>query len=656
MAMKLSDLDPKDITLMKSAPKPAGDSSGAPAPLKLSDIDQGDIKLLARGTRPDFNPAIDEDNRPSLYDSIQAGNFHAPRLPTDDELAQAKEVADSGDATLQARRANATTGDKLKAILFGTGPAADPRIVQGDVPMALPGGAIPRLTKAATALAEGQGLGYAAARTGISAGQGAVMSAAMGGNPGESMQDKLDRAGDGALLSGGIQAAAEAVPYVGKGLGKLASKVGEMLTGENSKLIKNYADRTDEVNKIIEQSGGDMTAAADQIRTELSNGIQKTKRAINGQISSALESAPTAKTISVQPMIESLESAKAGLNPNFKANAISEIDEMIGNLKKESGEDGMINPQSLYEIKQYLGGNAKGAYTKGGQIFNLAGESARAAKDAASEARDLIAEHVPEISQADSQLSKLHGIEGRLNKNLLAPGKPDAAIMAAGSGANPRNAATLRELEKLSGVPVMQRTQDLATARAFANPTLMPVDSTGKALARIAAGAGIGGALGETTGEGDHGSMGAVIGGTLASPMALKGLINAANVVSRVGAKTGLPGAAQFVRQNPLVAQGIAQLAAKQVRDANAPTQQRPSSAPPVLGDNPNGDRVPSSQPKGMDKFALDGATKLGLDRATAAAAMQSPQLRQLLMQAHDLPAGHPSLKKIQTQLQKGMN
>jgi hypothetical protein len=442
-----------------------------------------------------------------------------------------------------------------------------PEVVQGDVPMMLPGGAIPRLTAAATKLASGQGLGYAAGRTALAYGQGAVM-AGMDGKEGESWQDKLDRAMSGANLSGGIQAAVEAVPIVGRLAGAGLKKLAAAGTNISEDLISNYANRTDDVNAIIKQSGGDMTTAADQVRGELSAGIQGKRKSLSGQISKVLETASPEKSHSIQPLIEQLEAAKAKLNPNLKAGAIADIDEMIATLKREAGPglsaEPTVSASSLYELKQYLGENAKGAYQKNGQIFTRASDAARAAKAGAADARSALKTAAPEISAADAQLSKLHSIESRLNKNLLAPGKPDGALMAAGAGANKRNAATLRELERISGVPVSQRTRDLATAREFANPTLLPTDTTGKAMARMALGAGLGGYFGD-------GKEGAVIGGAAASPMALKLGINALSIGKGIAGASGLPGLLEFIRKNPGISQGAVQLGASQIRRENEP-------------------------------------------------------------------------------------
>lgn len=518
--------------------------------------------------------------------------------------------------------------------------------VAGEVPLVTPAGAVPRLARAATALSEGKGLGYLLGRTALSTGQGAVMSAVDGRKEGESVLETADRAYKGAKLSGGVQLAAEGIPVVGKLAGATARKIGSAISGVDEGLIQNYASRTDEVNDLIKQSGGDVTAAADQVRTELSAGIQRAKQALNGKITAALRSASPEATISIQPIIDRLQAAKANLNPNFKASAIAEIDEMIAAIGREA-KDGNVNASSLYQIKQFLNEFASGAYQKPGQIFNRAGEAARAAKDAATEARAQLKPVAGAISEADGQLSRLHAIERRLNKNLLAPGKPDGALLAAGSGANARNAANLRALEEVSGVPVTQRAKDLATARTFANPSLTPSDFTGKAAARVLAAGGIGYATG--------GAEGAAVAGALASPMALKAGINTINAGRH--AVSGLPNVARAVRENPVVATAATQLTAKQIREAN----QKPEDVPApsrMLGGEPreaNG-REPSSAPKGgPERWARTGLERLGLKGSPGAEKLlRSAEGRRLLIEASDLKPGSPRLMKIREQIQKG--
>lgn len=496
--------------------------------------------------------------------------------------------------------------ERWKAIAFGKSSVGGlvkpspyaPEIVQGDAPMILPGGAIPKLTKAATALAEGKTAAHILGRIGLSGTQGAVMSAAQGGPEGETFGEKIDRVKSSGKLSAGIQAAAEAIPVAGKALGWGARKVGAALSGEKEALIKNYSQGTDRVNNLIKQSGGDATQGADLVRREGMAGLQAKKADVNSAISKAISAAPTEATHDITPVIKKLEAARAKLNPNFKAGAIAEIDEMLAAIKTEA-PDGRVNLSSLYQIKQFLNEGSSSAYNKDGQIFTRAGEAARAAKDAAGDARGVLKTASPEIAEADTYLSRLHRFEKDLNKNLLAEGKPDGALLAAGSGGNDRNAAKLKALERLSGVPFFQRAQDLATAKAFANPSLLPSDTTGKIVGRMAAGAGVGYLIDR--------DKGMYVGGALASPMALKGIINAKNVAGKLGSQ--FPNAAKFVRENPVAATAVTQLAAGQIRRANPPKREERQA--PMLGKDKKGEpnRKPARDPQINDYAKKHGLT-----------------------------------------------
>jgi hypothetical protein len=219
-------------------------------------------------------------------------------------------------------------------------------------------------------------------------------------------------------------------------------------------------------------------------------------------------------------------------------------------------------------------------------------------------------------------------------------------LFAAGSGANPRNAATLRELEKASGVPVMQRAKDLATAKTFANPGLTPSDYTGKVVGRMALGAGIG--------YGIDGGEGAAIGGALASPFALKYGINAMNLGRDL--VKHVPNFAKLQRENPTTATAVTQLLNGQLKRAN-PESPEEKAAEDFINQNPRLlDYKPDQtrKPSGFDKWAMNGASKIGLSDDETKPLLQDKRARQLLVEASTLKDGDPKLKRIKEQLSKG--
>lgn len=332
--------------------------------------------------------------------------------------------------------------------------------------------------------------------------------------------------GLGLVAKGARAVGASGVIDKGVGLvGKGVSKVAEAFTGVPDQQIRTYWNQTKEVNKLIKDSGGDITVAADQVRTKLQDGIRQTRQQLSAKISKALEAAPKDKTISIQPVLDKLNEWKGKLNPNYKSDAISQIDDMILKIQK-ANPDGMTNIQGLQEMKMFLQDEGSSAFYKGGQIFTKAREAEIAAKNASTEALNILNPLAPEIRQANGQLSQLHTIEKNLNKNLLAPGKPDSAIIAAGSGSNNRNTAALNRLGKLTGQDPVGEAQKLASAKTFANPPLMPMDTTGKAALRTGAGYAIGKAASAFTNIPGL----EYVAAALTSPTTLKLAINAGKI------------------------------------------------------------------------------------------------------------------------------
>lgn len=469
---------------------------------------------------------------------------------------------------------------RWQAIAFGTGPYKQ-NSVQGTPPLAIPAGPLLKGGKFAVELAtEGPAVAsapewfakgvetvnkYAAGRTAASAIQGGASAFASGD---KDLSTRLSDAKSGAKTAAMIQAGVESIPYVGKAIKYGGIKLGSAISGVADDLIRNYAEKTDKINQIIKESGGEMPAAADQLRTELANGIQKTKQALTNQISKTLESAPKGKTIDINPILTPLEQQRVNLLSNNQIEEAKQIESIIQKIKN-FGVDGdavygvkqyvgRVSLQGLNNIKQMLQDIATPAYGQPGQIFNYAKASQRAAKIGASIARRSLNEVSPEIAAANNQLSALHTIEDNLNRNLIASGKPDAALFAAGSGANPRNAKMLERLGNITGVDALGRAKDLATARAFNNPSLLPTDATGKAAARMFIASGIGSAV--------AGPLGLLAGG-LASPAAIKAGVNVGSLVQPILSKAA--GWSKIVRENPVAAQSIISLFGNQIRDAN---------------------------------------------------------------------------------------
>ena len=101
----------------------------------------------------------------------------------------------------------------------------------------------------------------------------------------------------------------------------------------------------------------------------------------------------------------------------------------------------------------------------------------------------------------------------------------------------------LEALEGVSGYPLLSKAGDLAAARTFGRPSLLPADYTGKAVARQVGGGLLGGAV--------AGPIGAALGAASASPAALKFAINAGNAVG------SLPSLVEWAKRNPIAIQAL---------------------------------------------------------------------------------------------------
>jgi len=184
----------------------------------------------------------------------------------------------------------------------------------------------------------------------------------------------------------------------------------------------------------------------------------------------------------------------------------------------------------------------------------------------------------------------------------------------------------------------------LATAKEFAKPSFLATDSTGKTLTRMA--------LGATAGYLAGGEKGAVVGGALSSPMALKAGINSLNLAKDVSNR--FPSFAKLTRENPAVAQAIVQTISSQARDLKESKKENKNTTeeiPTILNDSKDqeSDRKPSAQLKGEALWIKNGANKLGVDPG----AITSKQGRQLLIEASDLPKNSEKLLKIKQKLKE---
>ncbi len=326
----------------------------------------------------------------------------------------------------------------------------------------------------------------------------------------------------GELIGKGI---AKSLSFAGKVTAKLPEKafvkVAATLSGETEKAIETYGRRNKEINALIAKGGNDSNEIANIAKKELAASIQETRRGANARITQALEEASPDPSQPLSVLREKLEASKKRLNPKINKQEIADLDELAADLDAIDNGEGLATIGDLQALKSKFGEIASGSYTKDGQIFQRGTHFEGTAKDIARAAKELLDANGPkELKEANKVLSKLHYLEDRLNRNMLAPDKSYAALVAAGNEGNSTNRALLGQLGRLTGTDAVGKAENVAAAISFANPSMLPVDKTGKSFTRLATAVGLG-AIGGPAG---------MIMGTVASPMALKAYINAGQI------------------------------------------------------------------------------------------------------------------------------
>ncbi len=314
-------------------------------------------------------------------------------------------------------------------------------------------------------------------------------------------------------------------------IGRGAKKVGSALTGVPEKEIGTYAKHADEVNALSKASDNNVAAAADDIRGGFNDSIQGTRRGLNDEIGGALKG--NTEIVSGKNIINALKNERAKIDPDLYPEQLQQIDDLASKVLKKMDQDGNMFAQDANSIKQFLQDKAKTAYQQTGDIFPVGKEAAKAAKGGAATARGLVNESMPAVKNANSKLAELHDIEDLINSNLIAEGKPEAALLAAGSGNNQRSAGMLKKLGELTNTDMLSQAEKLAAMRTFGKPALLPIDTTGKSMTRLGVGGGVGAAAGLLTGVPGAAFVGGAIGSAATSPMALKKMIDAGLFTSK---------------------------------------------------------------------------------------------------------------------------
>lgn len=501
--------------------------------------------------------------------------------------------------------------------------------------------------------------------TGRMLGQGAGQAAKVGGLMGttqalghaDSLGEAATMIGGGAILGGGSQvglnAISKAAPAVWGAVKAGSKKVASGLTGVTEKEITTYASRANEVKKLIGDAGGSMSDAADAVREGITRDLQTTRQRLGSQIGQALKSEKYAATkVNGAPLLQKLDEALAkvgDVTARFRPDEINELKNLRDLVAQSMDETGGVGLQTLSQLKEELQAIAKPSYMNGAKIFPKGDLAASGAKGAAGEARRLLNAAAPEIKAANDQLRRLHLIEEGMNRNLIQVGKSEAALVSAGSGANPRNAKYLSAIDEITGGTAVRQAENLAAARSFGNPQLLPVDTTGKALARMATGGGVGTVL--------AGPIGGVIGTAATSPAALKagldigrGVAKAASAVGR-GVSGAMPEVSAGTSRAALAGAGVRGRASlRSVPIERVAELDRESSRSSNYQEKPL---------RGREKWVSDGFNRIANESPELAGMRDEmtadPKIRLMLMQASDLKPGSAALKKTLEQIRAEM-
>lgn len=468
---------------------------------------------------------------------------------SDDELSQAaSQSQDIAKNDLSQKKPWEMTDDELKkstSVSQGSKKGGIPGFMQDNPTIA-------RYTKAGmnalpTAGAIGGGLMASAT------GPGAIVGAGLGAAGGESLKQLGERyilgeepkslgenlksvaqegarglvSETGAQLVGPSLKLAKNIPGVEKGLemaGKGASKIGELLTGVPEKAIQTYAKNADEISAMAKSTDNNTFEAANQMRSDFGKSIDETRKGINEKIGNVLKGSE--KRVGANPILDALRDAKTKINENLYPEQLDQIKDLENKVGKMVGEDGAMSVADAHEVKGFLQEKASSAYRSPGQPFSLGTEAARAAKSAGAKARGLINKAEPEVAGANEKLAKLHDIQDNMNMNLITEGKPEAGLISAGSGTNPRNLSQLKELGEATESDMASGAEKLAAMRHFGSPSLSAADTTGKAAVRH----GMAGLLGYEAGH----IPGAIAATVLTSPTSLKAAIDTGRFTAKM--------------------------------------------------------------------------------------------------------------------------
>lgn len=332
---------------------------------------------------------------------------------------------------------------------------------------------------------------------------------------------------------------------------KALARIAEAATGLPSEVIRNYAKRADDVEKVIRSSGGDIGQATLEFKNRLQADLRSTAQKYGREVGESIQAVPefTTPNIQVDVILDSLEKSKGKMNPKYDKRAIELVDEIIDDIRGNVAE-GHMSLYNLQQTKQFLQTKSAKAFKREGQIFNATEDQmkkvANAANNARFEARKLLDENgPPQLKEANAKLAELHRLEDNLDaRPLMKQSSSASKVFTAGTKENSQGSAMLRRISKATGTDYNRQALDLATASRLANPKFVAQSGQGTtSTSRSLSLGGLGGMIGTAVMPGVGTAVGTGIGLALSSPAALKAAIRTGRfpigLAERLGAGKG---------------------------------------------------------------------------------------------------------------------
>lgn len=285
------------------------------------------------------------------------------------------------------------------------------------------------------------------------------------------------------LLGKTVNAARE-IPVVGDAFGaavdfpgRVASKVVEKATHLPNKAVKIYSSDPSAVNSFIENTGGELSAGADEMKQSIVDAIQAKKNQVNDQIKGALAQADPDHLVPSQPILDQLEKVKVNINKHTDPAAFQHIQNQIQTIKNVS-PSGQMSLQDLYDAKNYLQNQRYGTLKQpNGDLFLVHDDARRAAGNALEVARKTLHEQAPAIKEADQFFSQLHEIDNNMSSGLLGKGKSEDMFASAGGATNKhanQHYTALKKIDDLVGTHAVDDAEIVYAAKALnKSPSIM---------------------------------------------------------------------------------------------------------------------------------------------------------------------------------------